>query len=151
MCSRIIDQDLSFPTGREGLSMSFHCCRTCFQILFEETFSMLFNMSGCLSAENLCNLHVIIAILLIFVRIFLHRISMLWLSICSQEGIFYFWIPWKVFGDLLERSCNFMISLTLINDQSFLRNHYQHLLVSSQCLSTKISHPFTQFIRPRWS
>ncbi len=41
---------------------------------------------------------------------------------------------------------------TLINDLSFLRNRYQHPLVSSQCLSTKLRHwssqSFSQFIRP---
>ncbi len=55
MCSRIIDQDLCFPIRREGLSISFHYCRICLQILFEKTFSMLFNLSRCSSAENFCN------------------------------------------------------------------------------------------------
>ncbi len=42
-----------------------------FQILFEETFSMLFNLSGCSCAEDFCNLHAIIAILLIFLQKYL--------------------------------------------------------------------------------
>ncbi len=66
--SSIYDQTLCFLIGRERLSISFHCCRVCFQILFEETFSMLYNLSGCLSAENPCNLHEIIAIFFIFLH-----------------------------------------------------------------------------------
>ncbi len=64
--STIFDQDLSFPIGREGLSIPFDCCRICFQILVEETFSMLFNLSRCSCAENFCNLHANIATILIF-------------------------------------------------------------------------------------
>ncbi len=71
MCSRIINQDLCFPIRREGLLISFHCFRICFQILFEETFSMLSNLSRCSSAESFCNLHSIIAILLIFLHKYL--------------------------------------------------------------------------------
>ncbi len=71
MCNRIIDQNLCFPIGSQGLLILLPCCRIRFQILFEETFSMLFNLSGCLSAENFCNLHAIIAILLIFLHIYL--------------------------------------------------------------------------------
>ncbi len=33
-----------------------------------------------------------------------------WLSICHLEGIFYFWIPQKVFGDLFQRSHFFFSS-----------------------------------------
>jgi hypothetical protein len=66
VCISIIDQNLCFLIGRERLSISFHCCRICFQILFENTFSMLFNLNWFSSAENSCNLHAIIAILLIF-------------------------------------------------------------------------------------
>ena len=51
--------------------ISFHHCRIFFQILLEETFSMLFDLSRCSSAENSCNLHAIIAILLIFLHTYL--------------------------------------------------------------------------------
>ncbi len=66
LVSNIFNQDLCFFIRRKGLLIPFNYCRVCFQILFEETFSMLFNLSGCLGAENFCNLHAIIAILLIF-------------------------------------------------------------------------------------
>ncbi len=66
--SGIYDQTLCFLIGRERLLISFHCCRICFQILFEETFTMLFNLSGCSSAENSCNLHATIAIFFIFMH-----------------------------------------------------------------------------------
>jgi hypothetical protein len=67
----IVNQDLCFSIRREGLSILFGCCKIGFQILFEETFSMLFNLSGCSCAENFCNLHAIIAILLIFLHKYL--------------------------------------------------------------------------------
>ncbi len=66
VCISIVDQNLCFLTGRERLLISFHCCRICFQIMFEKTFSMFFNLSWCSSAENSCNMHAIIAILVIF-------------------------------------------------------------------------------------
>jgi hypothetical protein len=66
--SSIFDQDLCFPIEREGLLISFICCRICFQILFEGTFSILFYLSRCSCAENFCNLHAIIAILLPFLH-----------------------------------------------------------------------------------
>ncbi len=69
--SSIYDQTLCFCIGRERLSISSHCCRICFQILFEEIFSMLFNLSGCSSAENPCNLHKIIATFFIFLHEYL--------------------------------------------------------------------------------
>jgi hypothetical protein len=69
--SSVFDQDLGFPIGREGLSILFNCCRICFQILFEETFSMLFYLSGCSCAENFCNFHAFIAMLLLFLHKYL--------------------------------------------------------------------------------
>ncbi len=52
VCISIIDQNLYFLIGRDRLSILFHCCRFCFQILIEETFSMLFNLSRCSSART---------------------------------------------------------------------------------------------------
>ncbi len=69
--SNIFNQDLCFFIRRKRLFISFHCCRICFQILFEETFSMLFSFSGCSCAENFCNLQAIFAILLIFLHKYL--------------------------------------------------------------------------------
>ncbi len=71
LSSDMFDQNLCFPIWRERLSISFYSCRVCLQILSEETFSMLFNLSRCSSAENFCNLHAITAILFIFLHKYL--------------------------------------------------------------------------------
>ncbi len=85
--SGMLDQDLCFAIGRQRLSILFHCCKVCFQILFKETFSMLINLSGCSCAEDPCNLHAIIAILLIFLHKYLVFI------LCPSSFIYI--IVWK--------------------------------------------------------
>jgi hypothetical protein len=94
MCSRIIDQNLCFLIERERLLILFHCCRICFRILFEKSFSMLSNLSGCSCAENICNSHAIIAILLIF----LHKYLVFVLSPSS----FTYIIDWKTSGYIIS-------------------------------------------------
>jgi hypothetical protein len=83
----MFDQDLCFSIRREGLLISFHCCRICFHILFEELFSVLLNLSRCLCVENSYNLHAIIAILLIF----LHK----YLVFVLHPSSFIYIIDWK--------------------------------------------------------
>ncbi len=79
-------------------------------------------------------------------RIFLHGIYMLLLSICSQEGIFYFQIPRKVFRDLLQRS---QFEFDFVDNS----NHLNDLItIQWQCpypmLRQWSSQSFSQFIRP---
>ncbi len=84
----------AFFIGREGLLISFHCCRICFQILFEETFSMIFNLSGCSSAENSCNLNAIIFILFIFLHTYLVFVL--------HQSSFNYIIDWKTSGYIIS-------------------------------------------------
>ena len=53
--SGMCDQNLCFLFGRERLSILFHCWGICFYILSEKTFSMLFDLSWCLSVKNFGN------------------------------------------------------------------------------------------------
>ncbi len=79
-------------------------------------------------------------------------ICMLWLIICSQEGIFYFYIPWNVFGDLLQRSYNLDnidSNFYFIDNSNHLKDLIFLILWNWHCPSPRLRQWFSQFIRPK--
>ncbi len=73
----------------------------------------------------------------------------LWLSICRLERNLWFWIPQKVFGDLLQRShffFDFFISFANLKTWLPIHQYPSPCICMAQCQQS--SQTFSQFIRP---
>ena len=84
-------------------------------------------------------------------RIFLCGYLFVWLQhLVSKEEFLFINSP-RGFWRSLEQRSHFCALLAFIgfNLVSFLSNHYQHPLNPLRCLSTKLSHQFSHFIRPK--